>query len=412
MLKDIIKQILAVLSTRGVVLVIGFVNSLILARGLGTEGQGQYAIAVTIYTTLFQVFCMGLYSSHTYYLSKDRKNLPYVWGNSIGISVLCGILSLIAAVVVGLCTRWIHYSVALLYLCLLIVPFYLYYYLQQQIFLVINRVWFMNVLEIFVIFVPFISYLFLYYTHKLSVEAVLLTLLFSYLLAGVIGCIKLIWMKTRIGFSFSFYKRCLPMGIKVFVVNLLSFLILKFDLYMVSYFLGDSEAGKYSVAVSLVEIINTFCATITLIVSPKMAAVEDRGKRHGFVFKVMIGAGAAIIIGVCIGEAICGWLIPILYGKQYIDVVGIFRILLLGTLFWALASFYNMWFWTEARYKELIITYSIAIAINLVLNFLVIKRWGLTGVAIASSISYFVVFFVLGYYFAKVGRKIRETSDC
>ena len=375
MIKDVIKSIATVFSTKCVILVIGFLNSVILARGLGTEGQGQYAVAVTTYTTIFQICCMGIHSAQNYYLSKDRNKLPLILGNSVGISLLCGGLCLIVLMAVNIFIQ--RKSIAF------------------QIFLVC-------------VLIPFMSYAFLGLTNRLSIKSVLMTLIFSYITADLIGGISFIRMNVKLEISVSFYLECLKMGVQAFTVGFLSFLVLRVDLYMISFYLGDMATGKYSIASNLVDIVNTFCATIVMVMTPKVACIEDYRKRYAIVAKILIGEGVVVSAIGFIGEIFCGWLIPLLFGKQYIDSINIFRILLIGMLFLGVSGVFCFWFWTKKSYKESIVAYGIAVISNLILNFLMIRRFGLMGVAIASMISYIIIFCILGFLFYVERSKLKD----
>ena len=400
-MKNVVKSFIAVLGTKGVILVLGFLKVVVLARELGTDGQGQYALAVTIYTTIFQVLCMGLYSAQNYYLAKDRNKLPVIWGNSIGVSTLSGILCFAVFIMIRLSGRGEYGIAHLVSICLLIVPFYLYYYLQQQILLIIDRVRLMNFLDIITAVVPLMVYVFLASKNALSVDVALITVILTNLLVDVIGCIAFIKMKTKITISFSFYMKCLKLGVKAFIAVFLSFLGLKVGMYMASYWLSDTEVGKYSVAVNLADVVELFYATLVLVLTPKVACVEDYSRRYAVMVKIIIGVCIASVFIALTGELVCGWFIPVLFGQQYYESIRVFRILLIGITFWGVAEVFQLWFWARKDYREAIISYGAGTVMNLTLIYFLIRQWGIIGIAIASLLSYIIVFCILGYFFCK-----------
>ena len=209
MIKNSIRSFVTVLSTRGLILIVGFLKSVVLAKGLGVDGQGQYAIAVTIYTTFFQIFCMGLHSAQNYYLARDRRKLSVIWGNTIGISTICGAMCILCSVIMMFFDRGTSSLVKIIYTSILIVPVYLYFYLQQQILFILDQVQKMNRLEIIVTLLPLFIYIFLGEVNLLSVKLVIIVTIFVYFLADIIGCMTLVKMHTRISFSVSFYLKCL-----------------------------------------------------------------------------------------------------------------------------------------------------------------------------------------------------------
>ena len=413
MLKDVVKSFIAVLGTKGIISVLGFLKIVVLARELGTDGQGQFALAVTIYTTIFQVLCMGLYSAQNYYLAKDRNKLSVIWGNSIGVSVLSGILCFAVFVIIRLSGRGEYGIAHLVCMCVLIVPFYLYYYLQQQILLMIDKVQFMNFLDIIMAVIPLMVYVFLASKNALSVDAALIIVIFTNLLVDVIGCIAFIKMKTKIIVSLSFYVKCLKLGVKAFIAVFLGFLVLRIGMYMASYWLSDTEVGKYSVAVNLADVVELFYASLVLVLTPRVACVEDYNKRYAVMLKIIMEISIASLLIALAGEFVCGWFIPIIFGQQYYDSVSVFRILLIGITFWGMAEIFQLWFWTRKDYREAIISYSAATIVNLAFNLLLVRQWGIIGIAVASLLSCIIVFCILGYYFCrdKISKDVNLYED-
>jgi Na+-driven multidrug efflux pump len=86
-----------------------------------------------------------------------------------------------------------------------------------------------------------------------------------------------------------------------------------------------------------------------------------------------------------------------------------FRILLIGTFVisgWEILA--NDF---AARGKPILNTYIIGISvlINVVLNILFIPKWGISGAAMATAISYFFMFFVTVIVYSKIsGNKIKN----
>jgi len=140
-----------ILSTKGLVIIIGFLNSIIIARCLGVEGQGQYALAITIYSVGFQFVNMGLHSAHTYYLAKDKDKLSVVFGNSIGITCVSFVLCMIINYIFELGKFEVGLSYEAMCISFYLIPCYLYYYLQYQTLLVMDKILVLSVLDIIIV---------------------------------------------------------------------------------------------------------------------------------------------------------------------------------------------------------------------------------------------------------------------
>ena len=71
------------MSTRISLVIVGFVTSVIIARTLGPEGRGMFAMAVTLGAIGVQFTNLGLHGSNTYYASRDTQLLSPLLGNSL-----------------------------------------------------------------------------------------------------------------------------------------------------------------------------------------------------------------------------------------------------------------------------------------------------------------------------------------
>lgn len=390
--KNIVFNILGVLSTKGVVLVIGLLNSILLARYLGAVGQGQYAVAITIYTTFFQITNMGLHSAHTYYLSKDKRNLSVVLGNSMAVSVIVAVLTVIIIGILAFLRRK-YCGIELYYMiALLIVPVYLFFYLQQQTFLVLDKIKLLNFFDIFAVLIPFLGSIYMIFENKLNINMILGLIALTYFVLDLIGIIFISRINKVMEVSWKFYKKCIKIGVCAAISCFLGFLVLRIDILMVKNMTDDTQTGIYSLAVNLADILNMFCSTCVLVVFPKVNAVKDASERYIIYKKIAKKVLVCMVLITIIAELFIGCLLPLLYGKEYLPAVPVFRILVLGVAFWGMAGIPISYYVTNKDYKMSIIAYIIALILDIIFNNILIPIYGINGAAIASAISYAFVF--------------------
>lgn len=391
---------LKVYSTKLLVLVIGFINSVVIARTLGVSGQGQYAIALTIYSIGFQVINMGLHSAHSYYLAIDKDNLSKVFGNSIGITFISLVLSFMIIIFFLFTNADVGVSYGVLFSAILIIPVYLFYYLHYQTMLVVGKIALLNVMDIFVASFHLLGNTILYLLGYISVTSVLCVILLGYIIVDIVEIAYFFNMGVYPHISLSFYFRCIRLGVVAALACFIGFLILRVDILMVQKLSGIENTGYYSLAENLVEIVNSFGATCTLVMFPKAAALEDRQEKFIFTRKVLKIASLCMIGIVLIGELLGGFLILKVYGMDYELAVAPFRILLIGIILWGIAGIPISYYATEKKYGLSIISYIIAFLCNVLLNYYWIPLYGICGAAWASTVSYFLVAVItLTYYF-------------
>ena len=89
------------LLSQALVLLIGFVNSIIITRNLDLAGRGSYALTMNIILILGLIVGDGLYRSNTYLVSKDRDRLSRLLTNGVVAIVGMGILFFVMLFGVG-----------------------------------------------------------------------------------------------------------------------------------------------------------------------------------------------------------------------------------------------------------------------------------------------------------------------
>ena len=77
-------------ATRIVLVAIGLLTSVVVARILGPTGRGLYAVATTVGGVGVQVGNLGLHAANTYSVAKNAGRLPALLGNSLLVSIGAG----------------------------------------------------------------------------------------------------------------------------------------------------------------------------------------------------------------------------------------------------------------------------------------------------------------------------------
>jgi O-antigen/teichoic acid export membrane protein len=164
------------------------------------------------------------------------------------------------------------------------------------------------------------------------------------------------------------------------------------DRYLVAYFCGDTVNGIYDISYKLPSIINVF-ATIFLE-AWQISAVKESGEKHTSrfftnVFKayqsvVFIG-GAGIIL-------LAKPLISLLADEAYFEAWTFVPVLIMATIYACFSTFMTSIYMVEKRGSLNLITMMAGAVTNVVLNLLLIPKLGAQGAALATFVSYVVVF--------------------
>lgn len=387
---DFVRKVAETFATRVFLIGIGLITSVIVARVLGPEGRGLYAVAAAIGAIGAQFGNLGLHASNTYYVAKDRSLLPALVGNTIVVSFAFGGGGAFAA--------WIVFSVwpdlapvngFLLFIALVWVPFGLAYMLLQNLLLGLQEVRTYNVIQLTtkILCVCLIALIIAF--NLTGVETV-----FSAGLVSVL--ISFLWALWRLKPhlhkaplpSFDLFKKNIRYGLKAYLAAFFAFLVLRIDLLMVKYMLGPEQAGYYSIAATMADMIYMLPVAIGTILFPKLSALADAGKKWEFTKKVSYVVGCLMLILVVVAVLPAEPVTGFLYGKAFLPAVPPFIWLMPAILLLSVNTVLMNYFASIGMPSIVVYSPGTATLLNIVLNIYLIPAWGCVGAAWSSIAAY------------------------
>lgn len=390
---DFIRKVGETFITRICLIGIGLATSVIVARALGPEGRGLYAVAATIGAIGVQFGNLGLHASNTYYVARDKTILPALIGNTIVVSfVFGGVGILLSWVVLSLWPQLAPVHGLLLILSLIWIPFGLAYMLLQNLLIGIQNIRAYNKIELStkifsVVLIGVIAFL-----KKVTVEEVflagLIALFISFLWASF--CLLRVFRDLPIP-SFELFKENIQYGIKAYFAAFFAFLILRVDLLMVKYILSAKEAGFYSIAVSMADMVFMLPLVIGTILFPKLSAMAGNQEKWAFTRKVAVSVGLVMAVAVSIAAFITKEIVEVLFGTAFIPAVPAFQWLMPGIFMLSITSIFSSYIASQYIPLVLVILYFLIAIINMVLNWFLLPILGIVGASISSSISYLFI---------------------
>ena len=399
---DLVQKILETFSTRILLILFSLVTSVIIARSLGPEGRGLYALAMTIGILGVQFTNMGLHSSNTFYVARDPNLLSPLMGNSLLISFSMGGL---CAVIVGLIFHAFPEIAPiqgpLLYIALAWIPFGLAYLLNQNLILGIQETRSFNKLEIYNKAISIVLIVTVILSGWVSASSLFVTSFLALLICFIWSFNILNKHIARpIHISKSLFKRYLPYGIKAYLGSLVGFLLLRVDMLMINQMLGKKEVGLYDIAVSMSDMIYLFPMVVTTILFPKLSGITDIKEK----WKLSKNTGTVMLIimtVICIGVAVLAYpIIQLLYGKPFMACVPAFIFLIICKFIMAANSIFVTFIssiyvpWTTIPFNFSVL------GINIILNFYWIEQYGIVGAAM-SSIVCFLLLIIFHFYYTR-----------
>jgi O-antigen/teichoic acid export membrane protein len=181
-----------------------------------------------------------------------------------------------------------------------------------------------------------------------------------------------------------------PFGLAIFF----QIIYYQSDIVFLKYMVGVEAAGYYNVAFSIIAAIYLLPAVIyQKYLLPKMHRWANHDQKKFFQVyelgnRVMLVLGMLGLLGVWVSGF---WAVPMLFGPQYFDSVGILNVLALSIPLIFLAFNSGATLVTKDNMKKKVIYMGSAAVLNIILNFILIPAYQEIGAAIATLITNLVL---------------------
>jgi O-antigen/teichoic acid export membrane protein len=394
---DFVRKVAETYVTQIVLIGLGLVTNVAVARALGPQGRGLYAVAMTVGVTGVQLTNLGLHASNTYYLARNRLLLPILVGNSFAISFgLGGGIAATMGAVFHCEPELAPVRGPLLVLGLLWIPFGLAFLLMENLLLGLQQVRSFNKVELLNRFVSLCLVAGIIVVGKTSPASVLSAMLLAV-------CFSLGWTYSVLNRlasfrprpSFKVLRSHVQLGIKAYLIALFGFLLLRIDLLMVKYLLGAEQAGYYSIASTMGDYVLMLPSVIGLILFPRLSAIAETGEKLRQVRKVASGTALALLPVLGVAAVGAAPIVRMLFGKEFLPAVGPFLWLLPG-IFAMGVEITMVQFLNSIGYPTILVwVWFASTLLNIALNFWAIPHYGIGGASLVSSISYSLVLFAV-----------------
>ncbi|MBL6663206.1 MAG: flippase [Flavobacteriales bacterium] len=372
----------------------GILATMIIARTLGAEGQGQYTLAILLPTLLYTFFNSGLSTSTVFYVAKKKYSDIDIYSTNLLTSFLLSIFSILVGIFVVFFYKdyfFENISQQLLLYSLLILPILFAQKNLPTIFQGKEEFKKFNFIVLLNQFGLLIFSIFFVWVLKLGVIGAILSFASAQLLMLIVTfyflnqSYGLLWPKK---YSLTYLKDSFYFGIKGHFSNVLTFLNYRLDMFLIAYFMDNSAVGLYSIAVILSERIWTVSQSVSTVLFARISNLNDDVSKNKFTSLAARNTLFISLIGGSVLALLSHWIIIILFGENFSESILPFLYLIPGVIIFSLGRVLANDF-IGRGYPEINTYIAIVIAFtNLILNVWLIPLYGINGAAIATSISY------------------------
>lgn len=166
------------------------------------------------------------------------------------------------------------------------------------------------------------------------------------------------------------------------------------DKYIIIAYLGMAESGIYSVAYKIPSIMTLFTTIFTsawTISAIDNVDQKDKAEYHSNVYRYFNFVNVFVAGTLILGSQILG---KILFSNDFYRAWTCVPMLLVAYVFSGLSGFLASTFRAEKYTKGLVSSVGVGAAVNIVLNFFVVKYFGIMGAAVTTAIGFGLTWFV------------------
>lgn len=403
------RNIVTTLSARVVLLGVALASSIALARLLGPEGRGLFALVLLLPDLARSFGMLGLDQANTVYAGVEpggRRAL--VWHSAVVAVLLGGLVTAGAVAYLALGLPGSHTLLRgplwLYVLPLSIVPAAMVSEYWGAILRGMNRITLVNVLDVgtkvaalgfALVFVGLCGL-----GVAGAVWADVIVNLGTAVAVGLLLRATNLW--ARPSFDWPLWRRTFRFAVPAHVSTIMAYLNYRVDQFVVAAFLPPEQLAYYVIAVGLAERLWILAGAVGGPLLPHLTNTPDRDPALPAVVArhVLAWTGGAAIVVFAFSDLI----VRGLYSSDYEPAAAPFRWLLLGIVTLSVSKILVAELLARTKIMYTVWVSIATAATNIAGNLLLVPRLGISGAAIASTISYTLLSLIVVWYY------LRETG--
>lgn len=386
-------------------ILLGFPETILVARLLGPQGQGIYKLALLIPSLLGLVTNLGINLANVYYVGQDARNARTAVANSLWSGMILGtVVALIylpfAAPIHNRFLAESPYYYELIGVVLL--PVSLTNHYLAHIFTGLKE---LKPPSIWAVCMAIITLSGAALVGLLNLRVGGMVVLYAFVIPVSTAAVYL-WLLSRRGLlslrgDFAQWRRSVHYGIRGYIANLFQFLNFRLDSMILAAYLGATEVGIYSLAVLLSEFLWMIGNSVAMVLFPTTAG-QSEAQANSLTARACrqvtwITLGEAALLG-----ASAWWLVPFIFGERFRPSVAPLWLLLPGTVALIIPNVLTAHLAGRGQPQIGTLAAGVSLIATVALDLLLIPRLGVAGAALASSVAYTITALVVLLAFRRI----------
>ena len=404
----LVRKSMEVFAGRWLLFPLNLLMSVIVIRIIGAEGKGILVLLMATVSILATIGNLGAPAAAIYYLRKGVHNQRTLIANFL---VLTTIFSLLVWSLFFLHGEWfirlflksVSVSSKLIWLAFFSLPITMLTSFISAIQLGAGLSRFYNQLILSTALINIVATFLLIVVFPFGVTgavvanilalAIPLGMALRQVIKGTRGCTWKISWGTQLSL--------LHYGIRHYPATISSMTFNRAGNFILAYFVGIQAVGYYSVAVTVYNAVLSIPRAVNTLLTGEAAALE-KSKSALLVAKSTRNILMVMLCATIILTVISPWIVPVLYGADFVRAVTPLIILLIAGLLVGIYATIQTYF-SGINRPGLNSTFSIvSCTISIILALVIVPVAGITGMAIAFLLAQFVAFLLFLFWFWRV----------
>ncbi len=400
------RNILTTLSARIALMGVALISSMVLARVLGPEGRGLFALVLVLPELARSLALLGFEQANAVYaglVPEGRRAL--VWQSAIVAAVVGGGATLAGVYYLRLgapgLPKLLQVPLWLYLLTLTTVPLGMVADYWGAILRGMNRILMLNVVEV----ATKVGGLLLVVVFLVGLRRAVAGAVWANFLTGLGTVILMAILLRTVGawgkpeLNLPLWRRTAGFAIPAHAGTIAAYLNYRIDEIIIAAMLPAEQLGFYAIAVGLVERLWIAPGAVAMVLLPHLTNTRERDPALSAVIArhvmVWVGAGCLVIF------TFAGWVIRLLYTSDFTAAVAPLRWLLPGIFTLSIGKVLVAELLAQEKPRYTVWASTIAAVANVAANLVLVPRMGISGASLASSISYTLLSLILTWYYLR-----------
>ena len=392
---------LFVLAARAIDIGVRIVSLVLIARYLSKESFGEFAFVMAIASFLLPLTDFGVQRILIREISADTENASRYVGSALTLRVILSIPLIILIFSITRFFHWDHRTVLAIYIAAcsqILVSFGMVF---LAVFRAFERMGYDLLLSFIHQLIRLTSIIFVI-KYDLGFLYIFLAIAFAELFKTILQAVavSLRFLRPRFAKSLNYCKLLLKESYPLAVFAFLAVASFRVDIFVLKHFRGPAEISLFEIPHRIIMLFQILPISIVTALFPVLSRLAKSSRasleytyEKAFKFLVILSLPVAILMIVFAKG------IMTIIDKKYLDAASALQILGGTVCFLFLISLINFTLTSIGKQKLTTVGVSICFCINLLMDLILVPRYGYIGASIGTLIAY-ICFFLASFYFA------------